>query len=183
MLVKPLILKHITTTLIGPHGITDIIHANNTNILPQMSATYGSTLGSSLLLDHFHMNPVLDISFLIASIIHFRRDMPRSPTIPRYIVSASFLLFSYQYFPELFILYMLTIHVPHHYRLNWEFMKQTPKFSVLLIVFTSVFMGFLGDSINDLENDLLLTTAKGIIISHIIYEELFIFRNENTIEN
>ena len=183
MLVKPLILKHITTTLIGPHGITDIIHANNTNILPQMSATYGSTLGSSLLLDHFHMNPVLDVSFLIASIIHFRRDMPKSNRIPRYIFSASFLLFSYEYFPELFILYMLAIHVPHHYKLNWEFMKQTPKFSVLLIVFTSIFMGFIGNSVDGLDDGQLLSTTKGIIISHIIYEELFIFRNENTIEN
>ena len=41
MLVKPLIIKHLTTTLIGPHGITDIIRTNNTNLLPQISATYG----------------------------------------------------------------------------------------------------------------------------------------------
>ena len=65
MLVKPLIIKHLTTTLIGPHGITDIIHANNTNLLPQMSATYGSTVGSSILLHHFHMEPMLDIAFLL----------------------------------------------------------------------------------------------------------------------
>ena len=97
MLVKPLIIKHLTTTLIGPHGITDIIHANNTNLLPQLSATYGSTVGSSILLHHFHMEPMLDVAFFIASIIHFRRDMPYFKPIPRYALSTSLLMCSYQH--------------------------------------------------------------------------------------
>ncbi|OUU13228.1 MAG: hypothetical protein CBB97_26430 [Candidatus Endolissoclinum sp. TMED37] len=183
MLVKPLIIKHLTTTLIGPHGITDIIHANNSNLLPQMSATYGSTVGSSILLHHFHMEPMLDIAFFIASIIHFRRDMPYFKPIPRYALSTSLLMFSYQYCPELFIFYMLSIHVPHHYQMNWEFMKQTPKFSILLIVFTSITMGFIGNSMDILENTDLLALTKGIIISHIFYEELFIFNIHNSIKN
>ena len=78
--------------------------------------------------------------------------MPYFKPIPRYALSTSLLMKPYQYCPELFIFYMLSIHVPHHYQMNWEFMKQTPKFSILLIVFTSITMGFIGNSMDILEN-------------------------------
>jgi len=183
MLLKPIILKHLTTTLIGPHGITDIIHANNTNILPEMSLTYGSVVGSTLILSHTNMRPVIDILFLIASIIHFRRDMPEIKQIPRYLWSGFLLLFTMNYSPELFIFYMLTIHVPHHYCMNWAYMKKTPKFSVLLLVVTSTLMGIIGNSFESGENmELIIDITKGIVLSHIAYEEVYIFKN-NVIEN
>ncbi len=183
MLIKPVLLKHLTTTLIGPHGITDIIHANNTNILPEMSLTYGSVVGSTLVLSQTNMTPVIDILFFIASIIHFRRDMPNFKYIPRYLWSGSLLLFTMNYSPELFMLYMLAIHVPHHYSMNWEYMKQTPKFSVGLLIITSTLMGIIGNSFEPGENmELIITITKGIILSHIAYEELYIFKN-NVIEN
>ena len=183
MLIKPIILKHLTTTLIGPHGITDIIHANNTNIMPEMSKTYGSIIGSTLLLSQFNMTPFIDISFFIASIIHFRRDMPEIKSIPRYIWSSSLLLFTMNYCPDLFIIYMIAIHVPHHYIMNWDYMKQTPRFSVLLLVITSTLMGIIGNSFEPNEHmELIMTITKGIVLSHIAYEEIYIFKN-NSLEN
>lgn len=183
MLIKPILLKHLTTTLIGPHGITDIIHANNTNNFPEISQTYGSVIGSTLLLSQGNMTPIVDIIFFIASIIHFRRDMPIIKSIPRYFWSTSLLLFTINYSPELFIIYMLTVHVPHHYSINWEYMEQTPRFSVLLLVVTSTLMGVIGNSFEPGENmNLIITITKGIVLSHIAYEELYIFKN-NVIEN
>ena len=182
MLLKPVILKHLTTTLIGLYGITDIIHANNTNIMPELSQTYGSIIGSSVIISQMHLTTLLDALFLIASIIHFRRDMPEIGKIPKYVWSST-LLFTTQTYPELFVLYMLAIHVPHHYKMNWEYMKQTPRFSVLLLIITSCIMGFMGNSIDTNDNmDLIMTITKGIIISHIVYEEKYIF-NESMIKN
>ncbi len=33
LILNPLLFKQLTTTIIGPHGITDLIHANQTNHL------------------------------------------------------------------------------------------------------------------------------------------------------
>ena len=182
MLLKPVILKHLTTTLIGPHGITDIIHANNTNIMPELSKTYGSIVGSSIIISQMNLSILLDALFLISSIIHFRRDMPEIGKIPRYVWSSSLLLTTQSY-PEFFILYMLIIHVPHHYKMNWKYMKQTPNFSILLLIITSCLMGFIGNSIDANVNiELVMTITKGIIISHIVYEEKYIF-DENMLKN
>lgn len=179
MLIKPILLKHLTTTLIGPHGITDIIHANNTNLIPEMTQTYGSVITSTVVLSQMNMTPLIDTLFFVGSVIHFRRDMPNIKPIPRYMLSSLLLTFSITHCPDLFMLYMLVIHVPHHYSMNWNYMKQTPKFSVVLLIVTSTLMGIIGNSFEPNEHiDLIITITKGIILSHIAYEEKYIFKND-----
>ncbi len=182
MLIKPILLKHLTTTLIGPHGITDIIHANNTNLIPEMTQTYGSVIGSTVVLSQMNMTPFIDILFFIGSVIHFRIDMPEIKRIPRFMLSSLLLSFTIIHCPDLFMLYMLAIHVPHHYSMNWDYMKKTPKFSVILLIVTSTLMGIIGNSFEPNEHmDLIIAITKGIILSHIAYEEMYIFEN-NTIK-
>ena len=78
---------------------------------------------------------------------------------------------------------MIAIHVPHHYIMNWDYMKQTPRFSVLLLVITSTLMGIIGNSFEPNEHmELIMTITKGIVLSHIAYEEIYIFKN-NSLEN
>jgi hypothetical protein len=109
--------------------------------------------------------------------------MPDIKPIPRFMLSSLLLSFTIGYCPELFILYMLVIHVPHHYIMNWEYMKQTPKYSVVLLIITSTLMGIIGNSFEPNEHmDLIIAITKGIILSHIFYEEVYIFKN-NAIEN
>ena len=50
LLLKPLIVKHITNGVIAPHGITDMIHARCENKMKELSLTYGGTIVSSYLL-------------------------------------------------------------------------------------------------------------------------------------
>ena len=182
LILKPLLLKQLTTPIIGPHGITDMIHANQTNHLNELYQINAITAGTSLLMDHYHMVPVLDVAFFISSIMHFRRDMPEIYKFPRYIWSTMLLAITIQK-PELFFLYMIMIHVPHHYQMNWEYMKINPRQSFALIVITTLTMGHIGTLMGDnIYLDTIVDLSKGIIISHIAYEELYIHNNE-TITN
>ena len=180
LILNPLLLKQLTTTIIGPHGITDLIHANQTNNLPELYQINAITAGTSLIMDHYHMVPVLDAAFFISSIIHFRRDMPEIYKFPRYVWSTMLLAVTIEK-SELFFLYMLLVHVPHHYQMNWKYMKKDPRLSFALVVFATITLGHMGTLMGDfIYTDTIVNLSKGIIISHIAYEELYIHNNTIT---
>ena len=76
LLLKPLIVKHITNGVIAPHGITDMLHARCENKMKELTLTYGTTIVSSYLLSDVGMGMAVNILFFVLSVVHFRRDMP-----------------------------------------------------------------------------------------------------------
>lgn len=182
--MTPIIMKRLTSTIIGPHGITDMIHANQTKVLPELCTINALTVGSSVFLLNANMNIVLDTLFFVASIVHFRRDMPEIKIIPRYVWSTSLVLsFILTQRPEVFFMYMLFFHVPHHYLMSWKFMKNNVKDSIKLVGFTTFILGISDVVIgNILYMEPFISIIKGIIISHVVYEELYIHNHKSISE-
>ena len=179
LLLKPLIVKHITNGVIAPHGITDMLHARCENKMKELTLTYGTTIVSSYLLSDVGMGMAVNMLFFMLSVVHFRRDMPIIKNIPRYIWSFLFLQYATTSNIELFFLYMVCLHVPNHYRLNWNYIKQNGKMSAVVIIGATVFLDWFGRDTYDLVvNDGFMSIAKGIVMSHVIYDEFFIFNDE-----
>jgi hypothetical protein len=71
---------------------------------------------------------------------------------------------------------MLFIHVPNHYNLNWQYLENKKLKTISTLSFSTTLFIIMGDKFYFLSsNPLVLDCLKGIIISHIIYEESFIF--------
>jgi len=166
--------KHLLTAVIAPHGITDIIHALQHNTTAELVAYNTASLVSSHFLSE-HLPLLLDEAFIVASIVHFRHDMPANALIPKYAMSGALLLASIQYDPNILFGYMVLLHVPNHYKTNWKFMKDAPyknvggvvAFSLLLIVFGEYFPWLF-------QSKLLFDMSKGIVVSHVLYNEKYI---------
>lgn len=170
------LVKHAIHGIIAPHGMTDIIHAQQNNLVPHLFKINGLTMLSSVLLSKFQLENILNVAFITSSIIHFRRDFPKIKLIPRFLMSSLFLLFSLFYYPNLFLYYMLFIHVPNHYNLNWQYLENKKLKTISTLSFSTTLFLIMGDKFYFLSsNPLVLDCLKGIIISHIIYEESFIF--------
>jgi len=75
---KLLLIKHAINGIIAPHGITDIIHAQQKNLIPILFKINGVTILSSILLNKFELENILNLVFITSSIIHFRRDFPKT---------------------------------------------------------------------------------------------------------
>ena len=176
LLLKPLLVKHLTTSVIAPHGVTDLVHAIEEDNMQTLVNTYASTIASSYLLSEINMDSTLNFIFFILSVVHFRRDMPIIKDIPRYAWSFLFLQFSIMNSPTLFFIYLTFIHVPHHYRMNWSTLKKNPKMSVGIVLLTTIIIEILGKDFHTIMlNDSIMSVIKGIIMSHVIYEEIGIF--------
>ena len=176
LLLKPLLIKHLTTSVIAPHGITDLVHAIEENNMETLLKTYASTVASSYLLTEINMDSTLNFIFFILSVVHFRRDMPNIKEIPRYAWSFLFLQFSIINSPTLFFIYLTFIHVPNHYRLNWYTLKKNPKLSMGIVLLTTLLIEVLGRDFDKfMLNDSIMSVIKGIIMSHVVYEEIGVF--------
>lgn len=165
----------LTTTIIAPHGITDYIHAKKYDLLdPLYKIQAGSTIGTLML--HYSDHPyLLNGIFIAFAAAHFRHDMPQIKDIPRYYFSSSFITLSLLLNPSVFYWYMITIHVPHHYQMNWKLLKDKPKFSKQIIIGFSLICSIFTPVYDDIiSNDLLCDIGKALVISHILYEEMFI---------
>ena len=102
-------IKYIISLYIAPHGITDIILAYETNIIPMLVCIY-SFLPLLLFCIHKSLHIYL---FMITSLIHFRHDLLIIPCLIMlfYYVNELSLTTSFNY-----ITYYLTgIHTPMHY--------------------------------------------------------------------
>tara|TARA_Y100000816_G_scaffold283423_1_gene260294 strand:- start:2828 stop:3400 length:573 start_codon:yes stop_codon:yes gene_type:complete len=176
IILKPIILQKAVSTVIAPHGITDLIHANQHNITSELLQINGFTLVYSHVL-HFTDQNVLATLFLLSSIIHFRHDMPRVFGIPRFIWS-SLLISLFSAYNIAFFPFMVLLHVPNHYRINWRFIKKNLTRNIQFLFLFTIFSSFLGDYIFDnLLTGYVVDMAKGIVIAHIIYEELHIHKD------
>jgi|TARA_Y100000816_G_C26069160_1_gene562187 hypothetical protein len=177
--LKPIILKHLTLSVIAPHGITDIVHGKQEDKINNLLITYSGTVGTSYLLSSLDLDSVINFTFFILSIVHFRRDMPEINGIPKYVWSFLFLQFCIMNSPNLFFLYMVFMHVPHHYKLNWNYIKKDKKLSLSLILFSTLIIEMFGQNIDIFNiNESFMSVIKGIIMSHVIYEEMNIFEQE-----
>ena len=80
-----------TPYIIAPHGITDLFHAKQNHYMKQLLSINIACASSSMFLSTIH-DPyfILDASFFISSLIHFRHDMPKVFPSSNYI--SSFLL-------------------------------------------------------------------------------------------
>lgn len=169
---KPFIYTNIVSTIIAPHGITDLIHSYQQNKTKELLfVNTGITTTSYLLSLHTDLLYILDISFMISSIIHFRHDMPCIFHIPKYIWCILLLLCSIYGSHDLFYVYMCIIHIPKHYHLNRHHIQQNIVVNMSIIIITTLLLNHLNDF---LYYPVLFNISKGIIISHIIYQELYI---------
>jgi len=173
----PIIHKHLITSIIAPHGITDLIHAvqnNTTNQLIYFNSA--SILSSSLLSVN---NPeILNNLFILSSIIHFRHDMPNINIIPNYIFSSLLLKSAIVFNHNILFFYMLLSHIPNHYKTNWIYIKQNTFINVSFIFFFTIFLTYIGLTYPYLYNSkIIFDISKGIVISHVIYNEIYIHKN------
>ena len=99
------IYKNILTTVIAPHGITDMIHAVQYNITSELLALNGAVLGASLIMAN-NAPMLLDGAFMAASVVHFRHDMPTIKYVPKSTLSTLLIGSSVLYDPNIFFLYM-----------------------------------------------------------------------------
>ena len=180
-IAKSILIKYSIPLIVAPHGCTDLVHAIQHNNIVKLYTIQLTTLCSSLLLTKINQIKTLDLFLYIASIIHFKRDIPKihNNIIPSsFIVFCMLFIFTY-YTPNIFNYYMVFVHVPNHYMSNWYYLKKTPYVSLItLIVNTITILLFFNNSML-MNNPLIHSILKGIIISHIIYQEMFIYNNNS----
>ena len=171
--------KHLLTAVIAPHGITDIIHSAQHNTTSELIGLHGLSFASSWFLSH-HNTMILDDVFIVSSIIHFRHDMPdfQEWYIPKYVWSVLLMMLSIHHDPNILFRYMVIMHVPNHYKMNWKFIEKNPRKNIGLVVVFSLLMISLGQSFPWMfESKLLFDISKGIVISHVLYNEKHIHHN------
>ena len=173
----------VNNVIIGPHGITDLLHAYHHNNMNSLINIYTGTSLMSVISELIHNDySNIDVSngiFIISSILHFRHDIPEiklgSITISSLVLSSLFIILTPLIGKEIFYVYMCFIHVPIHYMKCIDFIKKDVIKFMALLFMTSFFEFRL---IEDYEIDCLpqniLIIVKTLIISHVIYNELYL---------
>ena len=172
------IYKNILTTVIAPHGITDMIHAVQYNITTELLALNGAVLGASVIMAN-NAPMLLDGAFMAASVVHFRHDMPTIKYVPKSTLSTLLIGSSVLYEPNIIFIYMVATHVPNHYRTNWRYIRENTEKNVGLIILFTLALYLCGELFPTLyECQLAFDCSKGLVISHIIYDEKHIYKDE-----
>jgi hypothetical protein len=110
--------------------------------------------------------------------------MPKIPEIGNQTVLSALMLLAFLTFePSLFLYYMIFIHVPNHYLMNWSLLSKHKKYSIIVIALTTMISIIAGETSGIMESHMVETISKGLIISHILYEETYIFKSLPFIEN
>jgi hypothetical protein len=176
MLLKPHALKLITTGIVAPHGMTDWIHALQTKNVPMLLKINAATASSFFIMNKTGNEYLLNIFFLLFSIMHFKHDIPfKYPFLKFFTVEIILLLSVFNL--DILYFYLTFIHVPNHYKLNWKYLSKTPIKSFLLMSVSTFFMvNFEKFNLNNVDfiQPIYFDLLKSIIVSHIIYQELFI---------
>ena len=175
MLIKPPIAKLINTAIIAPHGVTDLVHAMQMNTTRPLYLINLVTTGAFALAGHAGLSNISNFPFVYASLMHFRRDIPLENKYAQYCVIAFIVALGIQY-NDLFYLYMVLRHVPRHYAENWKYMEKMPMFSIFLLVATTIVSMKMGTMIP--MDDTYFDLIKGVIVSHILYEERYIYGDD-----
>lgn len=195
MIIPNQLIKPIITGIISPHGITDFIHAKKFGLLKELYHVNLSIISAGSFLNLLHLDNIVNIVFITTSIIHFRNDMPiikhkyinsKLNTNQLQLLCSSVMVGSLYVVPhEFFILYMIFIHTPNHYKMALPYIQERLLETILLVVGLGMFLTYITCSnfhLIDLSNDnlidcnsMLYNLIKTVIISHIVYEELYIF--------
>jgi len=188
MLLYPPIAKKLILGLIAPHGSTDIIHASQNKLVSKLFQIQAANLVGVQLLSMLNDGKVLDIVFLFFSVIHFRHDVSVLKKIPPFIavlLLSNFALFGIPTvsFDDIFFLYMVFLHVPNHYIMNWNFIKKQKAESFFIVgLFSMIFL--LSENNIDFSNINmnLMNAGKAFILSHIMYNEKYVYKKNVVIE-
>ena len=99
------IYQNIISGIIAPHGMTDYFHARQNNYMRELFSINVACASSSLVLNAVH-DPysILDASFLISSVVHFRHDMPKIFPNSEYTSSLILICLSIFYNHDIFFL-------------------------------------------------------------------------------
>lgn len=162
----------IITTVIAPHGITNLIHGIQANKLKPLIAINSICISGSVLSHNY--NNFNDIIFLLGSVVHFRHDfkfLTKNQQIKTFC--SIFMIFLFLLKNDLFFPYMTLLHVPNHYKNNWIYIKQNKIRNLAIILSFTILSTLLGNEVV-FYTDKFYQIYKGIIISHIIYEEYFV---------
>lgn len=191
MLIPTNIVKKVILGVISPHGSTDIIHAYQNGLVPKFFQIQFVNVFITQILQQFDQVKIMDVAFFFLSALHFRHDFRLIEKVPKALIIL-FLFNVPEYIitwflcgvPEfsvknVFIFYMTFIHVPNHYRMSWNFIKNQKRVTALLIGFvTCIFLHF--GKFLDMNNISveLMNISKALIISHIIYNERYVHKKQ-----
>jgi hypothetical protein len=174
------LIPFLTKIVIAPHGITDIGHSILTNNSMNLLKIYG--MNFSLISIINQLQDSRDISNILLfgfSILHFRHDFPNfrinNIQIPKYIYASLFLILLNYISSELLFYYMIFIHVPNHFKLNIFHIKDLKIVNVFLYLLFGLFCIQFDTHLLHDENN--LNYIKSIIISHILYQEIYVLHN------
>ena len=161
-------------TVIAPHGITDLFHAYEKKNMKALASIYISSFGVICLDNFVNLDYIINVFFMIASIFHFRHDMPKIFTIPQIIWSTLMVLRFRQIGVPFFLLYMCFFHVPNHYKKYIQLFKKYGFLLFFVIINLSYIFGYVTNNYFDvLKLNNIQNIGKMIVISHIIYEEIY----------
>tara|TARA_B100000902_G_C26910882_1_gene716794 strand:+ start:75 stop:644 length:570 start_codon:yes stop_codon:yes gene_type:complete len=181
MIVDKTILSKAMSAIVSPHGITDYIHAKKYGYLQELYKINLVTVTSGTIIGYFHYDAVLNIIFLFSSIIHFRNDMPElnilriDKKMIQIILSTLFVLSLHVIPVEYFAAYMVFIHTPNHYKMGWFYIKENVKETLVLVLGLGIILSNIDDI--DFLSFPVIHFIQSVVISHIIYEESFVFEN------
>ena len=171
MLLLQSIYKRIAINqIIAPHGITDLFHAYDNQNYRSLFLSYGGSLILSQIVSPLSINNYSKILLFLTSIVHFNRDfkMVSKQKITSYLLSTlntSLLVF----YPEPYLyLYMVFVHVPNHYYQNRILIDKYKVATIISVLSLGSFMYVL----ERYYSDKLYSLFIGIIIGHIIYNEI-----------
>lgn len=171
--------------IVSPHGMTDYIHAKKFGYLQQLYKINLGIVSSGIVLNQFQLQHFVHYAFIVSSIIHFRNDMPSIPykynKSIQLMFSTIFVTSMHFVPPEYFVLYMLFIHTPNHYRIAWSYIKDNLEETLVLVLG----IGFILSQLNFIENTpaVFLNVIQTLVISHIVYQEKYVFQEYQQLVN
>jgi hypothetical protein len=186
MFIKSILLKYSIPVIVAPHGCTDLVHAIQHNHIINLCKIYSISFVGSWLLTNADKIQTLDTVFIIASVIHFKRDIPKIYNISRSFIICCILFITNYYTRYLLKYYMIFIHVPNHYISNWIYLKKTPYLTLTNLIINTILIVTLFNKFyipSSINNPFIHIIIKSVIISHIIYQEMFIHNNYNNNNN
>jgi len=178
--IHQVIMKYAPAVVVAPHGMTDLIHARKYRVVEELYRINMGAVMGAFACHHFHHDSIITGLFLVSSAIHFRNDMPGFGTVGsqrtaiQLTLSSALIATSTIISWDAFMYYMIFIHVPNHYRINYMHIKDTKCLTALMV---SGLAGVLvALSYSPIQDPYMDWATKALIIAHVIYEEVHIFR-------
>lgn len=172
--------EKILTGIVAPHGITDLIHATQNNNTKNLLSINTMCVFTSFGLSQHEATIIgLNIFFIGSSVIHFRHDfhilLKRNfNEAPRFLFSfVTILTFLMNH--DMFFYYMCFLHVPNHYYFNRVIIAKKRVVNLSFILGFTLFLTCIGCH-QFAFDPLFYPLYKGIVISHVIYQELYIHK-------